>query len=50
MATPTETWWEIDPHTTATHEILKRYLAAWFQFQRWPDERLLGHADCSYRS
>lgn len=30
MATPTETLWEIDPHTTAKHEILRRYLEAWF--------------------
>lgn len=30
MATPTETLWEIDPHTTAKHEILQRYLKAWF--------------------
>lgn len=30
MATPRETLWELDPHTTAKHEILRRYLAAWF--------------------
>ncbi|HXF66134.1 MAG TPA: three-Cys-motif partner protein TcmP [Burkholderiales bacterium] len=30
MPTPTETLWEIDPHTTAKHEILRRYLEAWF--------------------
>ncbi|MFN3485033.1 MAG: three-Cys-motif partner protein TcmP [Planctomycetota bacterium] len=30
MATPTETLWEIDPHTAAKHEILQRYLEAWF--------------------
>lgn len=30
MATPKETLWELDPHTTAKHEILRRYLAAWF--------------------
>ena len=30
MATPTETLWELDPHTTAKHEILRRYLGAWF--------------------
>lgn len=30
MATPTETLWDIDPHTTAKHEILQRYLKAWF--------------------
>jgi three-Cys-motif partner protein len=30
MGTPKETIWELDPHTTAKHEILRRYLAAWF--------------------
>jgi len=30
MATPKETLWELDPHTSAKHEILRRYLAAWF--------------------
>ncbi|MEM7034638.1 MAG: three-Cys-motif partner protein TcmP [Chloroflexota bacterium] len=30
MATPKETVWKIDPHTLAKHEILRRYLAAWF--------------------
>ena len=30
MTKPTETLWEIEPHTKAKHEILKRYLGAWF--------------------
>lgn len=30
MATPKETLWEMDPHTRAKHDILGRYLAAWF--------------------
>ena len=30
MATPKETVWQLDPHTAAKHEILRRYLAAWF--------------------
>ena len=30
MTTPKETLWELDPHTKAKHEILGRYLAAWF--------------------
>jgi len=30
MAIPKETTWEIDPHTKVKHEILKRYLQAWF--------------------
>jgi len=30
VTTPQETLWELDPHTKAKHEILGRYLAAWF--------------------
>lgn len=30
MAIPKETIWEIEPHTQAKHEILRRYLSAWF--------------------
>lgn len=30
MVTPKETLWDLDPHTAAKHEILRRYLAAWF--------------------
>lgn len=30
MATPKDTVWEIEPHTLAKHEILRRYLGAWF--------------------
>ncbi len=30
MTVPKETIWEIDPHTRAKHEILRRYLGAWF--------------------
>ncbi len=30
MTTPKATLWELDPHTNAKHEILRRYLAAWF--------------------
>jgi len=30
MATPKETVWELDAHTAAKHEILRRYLQAWF--------------------
>ncbi|MCH7888676.1 MAG: three-Cys-motif partner protein TcmP [Proteobacteria bacterium] len=29
MAAPTSTVWELEPHTRAKHEILKRYLQAW---------------------
>ncbi len=30
MTTPKETLWELDRHTRAKHEILRRYLGAWF--------------------
>jgi three-Cys-motif partner protein len=30
MAAPRETIWDIEPHTLAKHEILRRYLGAWF--------------------
>lgn len=30
MAKPSETLWELEPHTKAKHEILRRYLGAWF--------------------
>ena len=30
MATPKTTIWHLDPHTSAKHEILRRYLGAWF--------------------
>ena len=30
MSTPQKTTWEIEPHTLAKHEILRRYLGAWF--------------------
>ncbi len=30
MATPRQAVWRLDPHTKAKHEILRRYLGAWF--------------------
>jgi hypothetical protein len=30
MAAPQTTLWQIDRHTQAKHEILRRYLEAWF--------------------
>ncbi len=30
MATPKKTTWKMEPHTRAKHEILRRYLGAWF--------------------
>jgi hypothetical protein len=29
MAAPRQTIWQLEPHTRAKHEILKRYLQAW---------------------
>lgn len=29
MAAPRTTVWDLEPHTRAKHEILKRYLEAW---------------------
>ena len=29
MASTKDTVWELEPHTRAKHEILKRYLQAW---------------------
>ena len=29
MAAPRKTVWELEPHTRAKHEILRRYLQAW---------------------
>jgi three-Cys-motif partner protein len=29
MAAPRTTRWQLEPHTRAKHEILKRYLQAW---------------------
>jgi three-Cys-motif partner protein len=30
VAKPIDTLWNIEPHTKAKHEILRRYLGAWF--------------------
>jgi hypothetical protein len=30
MTVPNETVWALDAHTAAKHEILRRYLEAWF--------------------
>lgn len=37
----TETVWEIEPHTKAKHEILTRYLDAWFPILASWSERVL---------
>ena len=41
MATPKDTVWEIAPHTRAKHEILKRYLQAWFPILNKHHDRIL---------
>lgn len=41
MATPKETLWKLEPHTTAKHEILRRYLAAWFPILGTHYERIV---------
>lgn len=41
MATPQETLWEMDPHTKAKHEILQRYLAAWFPILSKYNQRIV---------
>jgi three-Cys-motif partner protein len=39
MAVPKDTLWPIEPHTQAKHEILRRYLDAWFPIlSRWNDK------------
>jgi three-Cys-motif partner protein len=37
----TDTTWEIKPHTQAKHEILKRYLGAWFPILSTWERRLI---------
>lgn len=41
MTTPRETLWEADPHTRAKHEILRRYLNAWFPILNSWNSRIL---------
>lgn len=41
MTTPKETLWELDPHTKAKHEILRRYLAAWFPILATNHDRIV---------
>jgi three-Cys-motif partner protein len=38
---PDETIWEIEPHTLAKHEILRRYLEAWFPIMSSWNTRVL---------
>lgn len=41
MAIPKETLWEIEPHTKAKHEILRRYLNAWFPILNTYHQRIV---------
>lgn len=40
-AGPKETLWPLDPHTLAKHEILRRYLSAWFPIMSQWNNRLV---------
>ena len=41
MAVPKETIWELDPHSRAKHEILRRYLGAWFPILNTHRDKIL---------
>ncbi len=41
MALPKATLWPIDPHTKAKHEILRRYLEAWFPILNTHHQRIV---------
>src|SRR5512135_2995543 len=41
MTTTQDTIWEIDPHTLAKHEILRRYLGAWFPILGTYNQRIV---------
>lgn len=41
MSKPKTTIWPIEPHTTAKHEILKRYLGAWFGIMIYSNPKVL---------
>jgi three-Cys-motif partner protein len=41
MSVPTETLWEIELHTKAKHEILRRYLGAWFGIMGRTNPRII---------
>lgn len=41
MPTPSETLWEIEPHTRAKHAILQRYLGAWFGIMGRSNQRII---------
>jgi three-Cys-motif partner protein len=41
MAKPMESLWDIEPHTKAKHEILERYLDAWFPILATYNQRII---------
>jgi three-Cys-motif partner protein len=41
MAKPMESLWDIEPHTKAKHEILERYLDAWFPILSTYNQRII---------
>ncbi len=41
MTTPSETLWELEPHTGAKHIILSRYLGAWFGIMGRTNPRII---------
>lgn len=41
MAKPMQSLWDIEPHTKAKHEILKRYLDAWFPILATYNQRII---------
>ena len=45
MAVPTDTIWELEPHTAAKHQILKLYLQPWFRIMAQSNEPRLNYID-----
>lgn len=41
MSTPSDTLWEMEPHTEAKHAILRRYLGAWFGIMGITNPRII---------
>ena len=41
MSTPSDTLWDLEPHTRAKHAILRRYLGAWFGIMGKMNQRIV---------
>ena len=41
MAVPTDTIWPIEPHTSAKHQILRKYLDAWLPILGTYNKRII---------